>query len=199
MRALLTIAFCFLLGCVAAARTQELRDAASPNGRYPVRAVESGFPSRISYDIVSVPRGALLHRFPSSYQPDEGSGDWSWEHTTDAEISWSADSRYVAIDEQVHRYIGEVLLAEVGAVTRSIRTPAKTLIARTKLDWDRYRIRIRDGWLSQSDLSLGLAGKVVTSILDDGRRTYKHIQFHFVLRLSRGKATITRLDEPEDA
>ena len=169
---------------------EDLRDAASPNGRYRVRAVESGTPSRITYDIVSARTGAVLHRFLSSYQPESGSGDWAWEHTTEAEVSWSPDSHYVAIDEQVHRYIGEVLLAEVGDVTRAINLPEKLLIARTRLDWDRYRIRLRDGWTSPRELSLGVAGKVITGTLGGDRRTYKHVEFHFVLRIRRGEATI---------
>ena len=199
MRALLAIALCALLACVAGARTEDLDHAVSPNGRYTVKAVQKGNPSRISYDIVSTRSGALLHRLPSSYQPDDEADDWSWRHAMEAEVSWSPDSRYVAIDEQVHRYIGEVLLAEVRDVSRSIPVPADSLIKRTKRDWDRSRIRIADGWSSPRDLSLRVAGKVVESVLDDGRETYKHVSFRFVLRLNRGKAVIVQLDGPEDA
>jgi hypothetical protein len=189
----------WLLSCVlAGGRTHELREARSPDGRYRINVVEHGSPGRISCDIVSLRTGALLHRFPSSYQPDDLAENWAWEHAVDAEVSWSNDSRYVVIDEQVHRYIGRVLLAEVGNVTRTIPIPEKTLITRTQREWDRYRIRVREGWLSPREISLGLAGRIITGVLEDGRRTHKHVQFHFVLRIQGTKAIITRLDAAED-
>ena len=198
MRLLLIFVVCLLLGAEASARVQELREAASPNRRYAVKAVEKGNPVQISYEIVSRRSGAVLLRLPSSYQPEEGEGDWSWEHTIQAEVSWSTDSRYVAIDEQVHRYIGDVLVAEVGEVNRSIRIPEESLVARTGRSWSRYRVRLREGWLPNGRLALGLAGKVVASTDENQISTYKHIQFRFLLRFKHGKAAIAQLDPPED-
>jgi hypothetical protein len=199
MRALLVTAICVLFAAAGFARTQELRQAVSPDGRYTVKAVESGTPLRISYDIVSVRTGARLHRFSSSYQPEKGAGDWDWEHTIDAEVSWSPDSRYVALDEQVHRNMGEVLLAEVGENTRGIPMPEKAVIKRTQLDWDRYRIRLRDGWRAPQDLSLSIAGQVSTGVRADGRTALRRLQVNFILRFSGGRARIVGVDDPDDA
>src|SRR6476646_9081501 len=92
--------------CLSAeARTHRLVDGTSPNGKFRVEAAQVD-PGNITYHLVRIADAAILHETMSSYQPEEGAGDWPWDETIDAEIHWSDDSRYVVIDEQVHNYIG---------------------------------------------------------------------------------------------
>ena len=194
MHIILIITLLIASALSAHARTETLENSPSPNHRYGVQVVEKGTRALIAYDIVRKKGGALLHRFESSYQFEEGElQDRSWNHSTEAEIAWSPDSHYVSIDEQVHRYIGEVLLAEItrqGA--RSIKLPESAIVAATKRHWDRYRIRSQRGWISADEVSLVLAGKEAESS--------KYWYFEVVLRIRAGRAfVISCRERPEGA
>ena len=66
MRASLSIAILFA-GCITLhARTKQLDDGVSPNGLFRVVVSESAR-KRITYDIVRVGTGAILHRFLGSF------------------------------------------------------------------------------------------------------------------------------------
>lgn len=154
MRALLLIVFMFLGCSLAAGRTRNLDNSRSPDGRLCVRVSENAA-HHITYDLVATRTGAVLHRLPGSFQPEEGERpNWAWNQT-DAQVDWSSDSRYVAIAEEVYRYIGTVLLAEVrpGGV-RSIQVPADLIMAGTHLRWDKLHLSVERGWLADHDLSL---------------------------------------------
>jgi hypothetical protein len=193
----LTVALYLLIACVSFGRVYEFWNGDSPNGRFGVRVFERRQGAELSYEIFERRNGAVLHRFASSFQPDGESGDWDWKHAIDAEVSWSADSRYVVIDEQTHRYMGKTLIAEIGARNRSILIPERAIIKRIGLPWDRYRIRVRGGWFSSDRLSLVVAGQVIQGTLDDGRLRYERLKVHFVLWLLNGRAVIVRLDPAE--
>ena len=108
-------------------------------------------------------------------------------------VYWSGNSRYVAIDEEVYRYGGTVLLAEINrGVVRPILLPEKLILARTHPRWDRNRIKVQKGWVSAHDLSLAVAGTVITGESPDGRRTYSHRTFEVLLHVQGGRATLTR-------
>jgi hypothetical protein len=192
MRASVCIAILFV-GCITLhARTKPLHDGLSPNGRFCVVVSESAR-KRITYDIISVRTGAILHRFTGSFQPvKDEPPDWSWNQT-DAVVYWSADSRHVAIDEEVYRYGGTVLLAEISrSGVRSIVLPEKLILAQTHPRWDRHRVKVQNGWVSAHELSLVVAGTVITGELPDGRRAYTHRTFEASLHVQRGRATLMR-------
>jgi hypothetical protein len=184
MRAFLTITLLIIVALEARARTAALEDSLSPNHRYRVQVAESGKRTRIIYQIVRRRDASVIHSIESSYQPQEGElPDWSWNHSTEAEVSWSSDSRYVSIDEQVHNYIGEVLLAEITeSGAQDITLPADAILLATKRQWDRHRIRHRRGWISDDRISLVFAGQEA--------QTYKQIYLEIILRIEAHKATV---------
>ena len=111
--ALLLMLFVFSAS-LARARTEPLEEGISPNRRYQVQVAQRGASPQITYDLIRRGDGALLRRFASSYQPEEGEmPDWSWNHSARATIAWSPNIHYVSIDEEVHHYVGKVLLAEM--------------------------------------------------------------------------------------
>lgn len=150
-------------------------------------------PGNITYNLVRITDAAILHKTQSSYQPEEGAGDWPWDESVDAEIHWSDDSRYVVIDEQVHNYIGDVFIIAVRHNrAETIALPVEAILARTKLHWDRYRIRVAGirGWSSAHRLSLSLAGQVRSGTLPDGRGEYEHRTFAIELDVGDRSAII---------
>lgn len=189
------IVACFVLlaSCLSGyARTHGLVNGTSPNGRFRVQATQRDA-GEITYDIVRTGDSAILHRIRSSYQPEEGAGDWPWDESVEAEIHWSDDSRYVVIDEQVHNYIGDVFIISVRPdQADSILLPEHEILARTKLHWERHRIRVdRFGsWPSPHRLSLSLAGQVLLDSLPNGRTTYEHRYFDVELDVDKNRATI---------
>ena len=173
-----------------------LKGGQSPDGQFTVLVSESPH-QRISYEIVALPSHSVLKRFRSTYQsfPDELQ-DWSWHEAAGAEVRWSLDGHYVAIDEDTYYHAGQVLLAEVtGRIVRSISLPKRAIIAGTQRKWDRYRIRFLDGWVSERDLSLHLGGYAVQDYLPDGRHTFVNRSFEVQLRVHRGRATLTTCHE----
>ena len=147
---------------------------------------------RISYEIVALPSSSVLKKFPSTYQPfaDE-SPDWSWHEAARAEVCWKADGHYLAIDEDTYHHAGQVLLAEVrGRRVHSIPLPERAIVAATHQKWDRYRIRIREGWVWKRELSLDLAGYAVQTYLPDGIHTFVNRSFEVQLRVRKGRATL---------
>jgi hypothetical protein len=196
MRALVLTAILLFCSTLAYARSSELQGGQSPDGRLTVLVSESPR-SRISYQIVSLRSHSVLKRFPSTYQPfaDESTG-WSWHEAAGAEVRWSPDGHYVAIDEDTYHHAGEVLLAEVrGRTVRSIPLPERAIIAGTHQKWDRYRIRVQEGWVSGRDLSLHLGGYAVQDYLPDGRHTFVNRSFEVQLRVHRGRVTLTGCHE----
>jgi hypothetical protein len=190
----LAAAFLMLIAsCISAhARTHSLLNGTSPNGRFRVQAteVDSG---EITYDLVRSSDSTVLHRTPSSYQPEEGAGDWPWNESVDAEVHWSDDSRHVVIDEQVHNYIGTVFVVSVRhGRANPIPLPEQEILARTGLHWDRYRIRVAgiEAWSSQHHLLLSLAGQIQSGTLPDGRTTYEHRSFDIEMHVDGRRATI---------
>jgi hypothetical protein len=176
--ALITFAF------PALARTENLESGESPNGRCRVQVVERGPQRHITYNLVRVRHDIVLHRFWSSYQPDEGElPDWSWNHACDATVSWSPDGHYFAIGEAAHNYIGAVRL---GSVTRNrvreISLPEQSMLRATKREWDRYMFHLDDGWISDDRVSLGFVGR---------RSDDKDLsRFKMILRVKAGRAVL---------
>jgi hypothetical protein len=179
--------------CISAqARTHSLLNGTSPNGQFRVQAAEKGL-GEITYEVLRRRDSAVLHRSPSSYQPEEGAGDWPWNESIDAEIHWSADSRYVVIDEQVHNYIGTVFIVSVRpSRVDPIALPEEEILSRTGLHWDRYRIRApgTDAWSLPHHLLLFLVGQVRSGTSPDGSAEYEHRTFDIELFVDKRRATI---------
>ena len=199
MRTVLTITLLMIFALAAHARTAALEDGVSPNHRYRVQAAETP-KHHLTYQIVRRRDGSVIHSIETSYQPEEGElPGWSWNHSTEAEVSWSEDSRYVAIDEQVHHYIGEFLLVEIDrGHARNIAIPEKAMLARTRLHWDRSHIGSQfeqTTWASPHLLNLEMAGEVITNTFDDGRFTSEQARFNFTLRVDHGRATIASMEK----
>jgi hypothetical protein len=168
----------------ALARTEKLESGESPNGRYRVQ-VEQGSHGDITYDLVRTRDDMVLHRFWSSYQPDEGElPDWSWNHSCDASVGWSPDIHYLAIGQAAHRYAGAVLLGEVTRRgIREISLPEQSMLRATKREWDRYMFHLDDGWISDDRVSLGFAGR---------RNEDKYVsRFKIILRIKAGRAVLS--------
>jgi hypothetical protein len=196
MRALLFSAILLLCSTRAFARSSELQGGESPDGRFTVLVSESPY-KRISYTIVGLPSHAVLERLLSTYQPfaDE-SPHWSWHEAAGTEVRWSPDSHYVAIDEDTYFHAGQVLLAEMRkGVVRSVPLPERAIIAGTHQKWDRYRIRIQEGWLSERDLSLHLGGYAVRDYLPDGRHVSFNRSFEVRLQMHGGRARLISCHE----
>jgi hypothetical protein len=178
------VALLVLLAHSGRGQTAKLEDGVSPNGRYRVEARGRGQRPDITYDLVRQRDGAVLHRFFSSYQPDEGElPDWSWNHACRAEVSWNPDNHYFAIGEAAHRYIGAVRL---GAVTRrgvrEISLPEQSMLRVTKREWHRYMFHLEDGWISDDRVSLSFAGRRS----EDKGVSY----FKMILRIKAGRAVL---------
>jgi hypothetical protein len=172
-----------LLPSFAHARIEKLDGSLSHDGRYRIEAREHGKHPDISYDLIRQDDGAVLHRFRSSYQPDEGElPDWSWNHTCDAAARWSPDDHYFAIGEAAHRYIGAVRLGVIDRRgVREIFLPEKTMLRATRREWDRQMFHL-DGWISKDRVSVDFAGR-----RDDDRNVS---YFKMALRIKAGRATL---------
>jgi hypothetical protein len=168
----------------ALGRTEKLEGGESPDGRYRVQVVEQGSLRDITYELVRTRHDTVLHRFWSSYQPDEGElPDWSWNHSCDATVSWSPDSHYFAIGEAAHRYEGTVLLAEVTRRRiREISLPEQSMLRATNREWHRQMFHLEDGWISDDRVSIGFVGR---------RSEDKDVsRFKMVLRIKAGRAVL---------
>lgn len=176
---------------VAAARHETLQDGISPNGRFHIVASQNAH-KRISYD-VELRASAVLHRFISTYQPEpDEAPDWAWDEAISAEVYWSPDSRYVAIDEPPYNHGGTVFLAAVrGDAVQTIAVPGAAMVAATHAHWDRYRTRVHAGWTSPHDLSLVLGGYAITEFLPDGRHVSYDRTFEICLHIAHGRAEVT--------
>lgn len=176
----------------AHARTNALVDGTSPNRQFRVQVSQSRS-ALMTYRIVRTSDSAILHRVMSSYQPEEGEmPDWAWSHASDAEIHWSDDSHYLVIDEQVHNYIGKVFIISVTPQhAETVAFPEKEILACTKLNWDRHRVRVGGGWSSGHHLSVSLAGQVRSGTLVDGRAIFEHRVFEIELQVRHRTATVT--------
>jgi hypothetical protein len=196
VRALLFSAMLLLCNTRAFARSSELQGAESPDGRFTVLVSESPH-KRISYAIVALPSHTVLERFLSTYQPSaDESPNWSWHEAAGAEVRWSPDSHYVAIDEDTYFHAGQMLLAEIRkGMVRSIPLPERVIIRGTHQKWDRYRIRIQEGWVSRRDLSLYLGGYAVRDYLPDGRHVSFNRSFEVRLQMHAGRATLISCHE----
>ena len=158
-----------------------------------MRVVESDPPVKITYEIVTG-KGRALHRFDSSYQPEEGEmPDWSWAQSKAAAVSWSTDGRHVAIDEQNHHSIGRVFLAGLSpSAAVPIPVPEEAILAETKVAWDRERLHF-DHWIGPDKVALLLAGRV-------NRAKGKFFQprsFEIDLALDGAKARILPIQDPD--
>jgi hypothetical protein len=185
--------FVLIAACpTAEARTHRLVNGTSPNREFRVEVAQVD-PGNITYRLVRIADAAILLETTSSYQPEEGAGDWPWDESVDAEIHWSDDNRYVVIDEQVHNYIGNVFIVAVRHDrAETIPLPKEEILARTRLHWDKFRIRVAGlrGWSSAHRLSLSLAGQVRSGTLPDGRGVYEHRTFVIELVVSDRSAII---------
>jgi hypothetical protein len=197
VRSVLFASILFLLANFAYAndRAAKLVNGLSPNRRLQVRVEQAA--DKISYELVRIQDGEVLHRMLSSYQPEEGdASDWAWSEAADAEIHWSPDCHYVLIDEQVHHYIGHVLILSVfDGDAKEVELPERQMLACTGINWDRYRIRVNTDVSSSHVVALWLAGTAPSGALPDGRVTYEHHSFEIEIRLKGRKAIITTCRE----
>lgn len=191
----IVVALLVRLACSAAARTQDVQRGESRDGRYAVVLSENSR-HRITYDVVMRTGGSVLHRVVSNYQPAREVEEWARHEAASAEVYWSPTSKYVAIDEAPYHHGGEVFLAKIdGEKVRDIRLPREAIVAATHCQWDRYRIRVKQGWLSDRELSLTLGGYAVREFLSGGRRISFDRTFDIRLRLERGGAVLTSCRE----
>ena len=184
-----------LLAIAASTRTPGLSDVVSRDGRYRVVVAESPR-HRITFDIVTQPGGSILHRVVSNYQPYPDTETLARHEPANVEVYWSPESNYVAIDEAAYHHGGEVFLAEMRrGKTREVGLPREAIVAATGRQWDRYRIRVEEGWVSEEELSLTLGGDAVQSYLPDGRHTLLNRTFEVRLWIHEGRATLTSCRE----
>jgi hypothetical protein len=131
--------------------------------------------------VIDSDTGKLLLRIPSSYQPEEGEEEFAWSHATDAELYWSNTSHWLFIDEQNHNYIGEVILVALNGNRVWLMPLRDELIQRkTGQKWDKHRIRVEEYHDSDTEITLGIAGTVLTDI--PGRFINRRYTFRVTLR-----------------
>lgn len=130
----------------AEARSAELQNSVSPNGKYAVLAVQKGAHGLIAYHFVQRATGAILLRIKSTYQetPGEPDDDWSWRHGATAVVHWRADGRCIALQEANHHQLGTAKIAIVrDGEFREVNLDDDVLIDFTKVaraDWVRVKV-----------------------------------------------------------
>ena len=129
----------------ADARSAELQDGVSPNGKYAVIAVQKGDHGVIAYHVVRRASGGILLRIKSSYQieieGEGGDGDWSWRHGADAVVTWRADGRCFALQEANHHQIGTAKIAVVrDGEFREVNLDDDVLTDFTRAPWARVKV-----------------------------------------------------------
>lgn len=159
MRAILILLLLMATACRLRAERGALEGGVSPNGKFEVLmfvASDKHADPRMGYVVMSRSPARTLLRIPSSY--DDPSNHFDLAHTSDAKVAWSPDSRFVAIDEAVHRFIGELLLVRVSAHHASLLVvPREAILRRSNERWDRESIH-EPQWTSPRDLSVYLHG-----------------------------------------
>ena len=127
----------------AEARSAELQNSVSPNGKYAVLAVQKGVHGLIAYHFVQRATGAILLRIKSTYQedPDEPENDWWWPHAAAAEVTWRADGRCVALQEANHRRMGTAKIALVrDGEFREVNLDDDVLEDFTRAPWAKVKV-----------------------------------------------------------
>lgn len=171
-----------------------------PDGRHWVRAVESGTPPRITYELYDVRTEQVVQRLSSSYQAQGADRDSAWKRATGTEFSCSPDGRYLVIEENAKDPLdrdGRVLIVEIRDKARPIPFPDEELLSGSALAWTRHRIHRGKGWLSANELSLVIAGSVAADASGDGPPIERRVVIDFVLRIDDGRATIQSFGEPQ--
>ena len=171
------------LHLAADARTAELQDGVSPNGRYAVIAVQKDNHGVIAYHVVHRASGGILLRMKCSYQGAEGEGDdWSWQHGASAEVTWRADGRCFALREANHRGIGTVKMATVrDGEFREVNLDDEALIDFTRAPWAKVKVEFEE-FDGPQRARISVGGKVAYA---DGPLLEK--AFILTVRLSDGR------------
>ena len=171
------------LHMAADARSAELQDGVSPNGKYAVIAVQKDNHGVIAYHVVHRASGGILLRMKCSYQEMEGEGeDWSWGHGRSAVVTWRADGRCFALCEANHRGIGTVKMATArDGEFREVNLDDEALIDFTRAPWAKVKVEFEEfdgpqrarisvgGRVAYGDGPLLERAFIVTVRLSDGR------------------------------
>ena len=133
----------------------------SPDGKYSIHVSESDQMGFV-YRLIRLDTHQVLLDRPSSYQP-VGADDrtFAQETTEDAVVSWSADSRFVAIDESNVRFKGTVLCSFISAENKAEILPVPTAdIERISGErWYQVRLSVGAGWSEDGVIGLTIAGR----------------------------------------
>jgi hypothetical protein len=140
----------------------------SPDGKYGVKFTRDGN-GGCFYSVISRPLGRVLLQLKSSYQPDEDTRageSFDVEESLSAVVQWSANSRFVAIDEANHSFEGTVLVAflDESGKAQKADIPEEEIKKRSGQRWDRCRLHLGyPPWSGHGRIHLVLSGKVVAS------------------------------------
>jgi hypothetical protein len=146
----------------------DLLGGLSPNKEFKVIVEEIDSTEKnkttIVYKLLNIKTGITLLSIQSSYQPDVGAPGWGLENAKGAEIHWNNSCTKLAIDEENHRYIGKLFVVAIISANeaKNVSLPEKLKISREDRKWDRYRVRVKSGWITDTDLSISVAGVELT-------------------------------------
>lgn len=144
----------------------------SPNKEYRVVLVTTGKfgVETLTYELVRVSTGEVLWKTPSTYQSDGQDDSWALQNAEGAEVYWNKDSTRFALDEENHQFMGKVTLGILSAaksVTTHTFFPTDLKLSRPI---ERWRIRVDEGWISPTTLSLEISGVYKSSPTEPGDR-----------------------------
>ncbi len=143
----------FLVLChTGVAKDVSLNGGTSPTGHYEIK-LRSG--KGLEYLLLR--DGKRIASATSSYHSTSDDGGFALKQAGDAEIHWNKEETFVAVDEANHRFIGDVLVFNLGSGTVLEVSP---LIMERKIvkKVDRMRVRVGQGWTGPKTLELAVGG-----------------------------------------
>jgi hypothetical protein len=137
----------------------------SPNKEYRLvlATVDKSGVDTLTYELVKVSTREILWETPSTYQSDGQDDSWALQNAKGAEVSWNKDSTRFALDEENHQFMGKVILGVLSAangVTTHTIIPSDLKLSRPI---EQARIRVDEGWISPTTLSLEISGAYKSS------------------------------------
>ena len=192
----LLVVWCVVSGLLIAAeaRSAELQNSVSPDGKYAVLAVQKGAHGLIAYHFVQRATGAILLRIKSTYQedPDEPENDWGWQHAAAAEVTWRADGRCVALQEANHRRMGTAKIALVrDGEFREVNLDDDVLEDFTRAPWAKVKVEFA-GFDGSRRARISIGGAVSYAAGPFQERT-----FIVTVRLSDGRPIKCQAEAPD--
>ncbi len=155
----------------------------SPDGKYSI-AVEQDEQLGLVFRWWQLQPEHLLLQIKSSYQPASPNDTSARVDTEAAQVHWSSDSRFVAIDEYNLRFKGAVFAATLTAPEKAeqLNIPLGDIVKVAGERWARFRLYVGTGWLADGGLSLTLVGSAFADKIAGEERIEGDIGYDIVVK-----------------